>query len=121
MEVALSNTEAEYICISQALRNTIPLMNLLKQIQQKMDQAVHQATLNVRFTLFKDNSGALDIARTPKMRPRTKHVNKIYHHFQEYICCHLIHIEFVSTQDQVADIFTKPLPLALFRKYLMKL
>ena len=73
------------------------------EIQQKMDQAVHQATLNVRCTLFKDNSGALDIARTPKMRPRTKHINIIYHHFQEYVCCHLIHIEFVSTQqDQVA-------------------
>ena len=97
-------------------------MNLLKEIQQKMDQAVHQATLNVRCTLFKYNSGAfLDIARTPKMLPRTKHINIIYHHFQEYICCHLIHIEYVSTQDQVADIFTKPLPLALFRKYRMKL
>ena len=34
---------------------------------------------------FEDNSGALEIARIPKMRTRTKAINVIYHHFREYV------------------------------------
>jgi hypothetical protein len=34
---------------------------------------------------FEDNSGALEIARTHKMRPRTKHINLVYHHFRSFV------------------------------------
>jgi hypothetical protein len=32
---------------------------------------------------FEDSSGALEMAKTPKMRPRTKHMHIKYHHFRE--------------------------------------
>ena len=58
---------------------------------------------------FEDNSGALVIARLPKMRLHTKATNLIYHHFQEYVWLGTIKIYPTSTHDQVADMFTKPL------------
>jgi hypothetical protein len=35
--------------------------------------------------VFEDNSGALELARLPKLRPRSKHINVCYHHFREHI------------------------------------
>ena len=34
---------------------------------------------------FEDNSGALKMGKVPKMRPRTKHLYNVYHHFREKI------------------------------------
>ena len=39
----------------------------------------------VHCTVFEDNSGALELARLPKIRPRTKHINQAYHHFREHV------------------------------------
>ena len=80
----MSTTEAEYVCLSQSLRDAIPLMRLLTEIQQKLDPAV-LAVPAVRSTLFEDNSGALELAHSPKMRPRTKHINIKYHHFRDHV------------------------------------
>jgi hypothetical protein len=66
---------------------------------------------------FEDNSGAFEMARSPKMRPRTKHLNIKYHHFREEVDAGNIIIEQVDTSDQKADIFTKPLGNILFKKF----
>jgi hypothetical protein len=42
-EIALSTTEAEYIALSTALRQTIPLMRLVKEIKEKLDLAIRVA------------------------------------------------------------------------------
>ena len=55
---------------------------------------------------FEDNSGALEITRLPKMRPRTKAINVIYHHFREYVRLGMIKIYPISTHYQVADIYS---------------
>jgi len=65
---------------------------------------------------FEDNSGALELAKTPKMRPRTKHINIKYHHFREHVRTGLISIHKVASENQLADIFTKPLSSSLFIK-----
>ena len=81
-QVALSTTEAEYIAMSQALRNVIPVMNLIQEMREKGFQVI--CTLpSVYCKVFEDNSGALELARLPKLRPRTKHINVCYHHFRE--------------------------------------
>jgi hypothetical protein len=49
------------------------------------------------------------LARLPKLCPRTKHINACYHHFCEHVRIGLIKILPVSTDDQTADILTKPL------------
>jgi hypothetical protein len=67
--------------------------------------------------VFEDNSGALELARMPKLRPRTKHINVCYHHFREHVRLGLITIHPVSTEDQIADILTKPLAQNAFCKH----
>jgi hypothetical protein len=71
--------------------------------------------------VFEDNSGAFEMARSPKMRPRTKHLNIKYHHFPEEVDAGNITIHQVDTAEQWADIFTKPLGHLLFRKFRYKI
>jgi hypothetical protein len=66
---------------------------------------------------FEDNSGALEIARLPKIRPRTKHMNNTYHHFRDYVASGDIEVLPIDTEDQLADMLTKPLPNELFFKF----
>jgi len=51
------------------------------------------------------------------MRPRTKHLNIKYHHFREEVKKGNVSIYYKMTEDQIADIFTKPLPETSFIKF----
>lgn len=115
-ETALSTTEAEFVCLSTALRETIMIMQLLEEMTA---QGVSGLTTKpiVHCKVFEDNLGALEIARIPKMRPRTKHLNVKLHHFREYVESGKISIHAVSTHDQQADMFSKNLSVVLFRKF----
>jgi hypothetical protein len=75
---------------------------------------INQGKPQVHCKVFKDNSGALEMARTPKMRPRTKHMNIKYHHFRDAVEKGLVSIHAISSEDQCANIFTKPLGIELF-------
>ena len=119
-QVALSTTEAEYISLSQALREVIPVINLLTEMKEN-NIATVSAVPNVYCKAFEDNSGALELAKTPKMRPRTKHINLVYHHFREHVCKRIIQLFPIDTTNQLADIFTKPLPRDLFVKFREKI
>jgi hypothetical protein len=68
----------------------------------------------IRCTVFEDNSGALEMARLPKMRPRTKHLCVRLHHFRERVRKGVITIQHVASELQLADVLTKPQPEALF-------
>jgi hypothetical protein len=107
-EIALSSTEAEYVCLSEALRDTIPMMQFLKEIQDRGFK-VPNSTPVVHCRLFEDNSGALELARVPKLRSRTKHMNLKYHHFRSFVRQSLISIHPIGTLEQPADVMTKPL------------
>jgi hypothetical protein len=71
--------------------------------------------------IFEDNSGAIKMAKVPEMRPRTKHINIKYHHFHQYVQSGLLLIHAVSTGDQIADIFTKPLKESAFKLHRLKI
>jgi hypothetical protein len=45
---------------------------------------VRTLPLTVYGTAFGDNSGAIELAKVPKMYPRTKHVNPKNHHFRAH-------------------------------------
>jgi hypothetical protein len=112
-ESTLSSTESEYVALSEAFRVLLPLMDLL-------EEAVHHGVpvelgpATIRCKAFEDNSGALQLARLPKMRHRTRYINIKYHHFREAIAKDRIAIEHVSTTNQLADELTKNLPRDLF-------
>ena len=115
-QVALSTTEAEYIAMSQSLRDVIPVMNLLQEIRER-DYQVICTEPHVYCKVFEDNSGALELARLPKLRPRTKHINVCYHHFREHVRKGLIKIFPIDTKDQIADSLTKALGQNDFQRH----
>jgi hypothetical protein len=74
-QIALLTTEAEYIALSTALRDTILLMNLVQELQGNgFDYSAIKPTIHCK--VFEDNSGALEIATVHKYRPRTNHITR---------------------------------------------
>ena len=116
-EIALSTVEAEYIALSQSLREVICLMQMAQEMKTRDIPLMSAPQTTVMCKAFEDNTGALELAKVPKMRPRTKHINIKYHHFREHVQQGTIKIEHVGTEEQIADIFTKPLPATLFLKH----
>jgi hypothetical protein len=115
-QVALSTTEAEYIAMSQALRNVIPIMNLIQEMREQDFQVICTEPY-VCCKVFEDYSGALGLARLSKLRPRTKHINVCYHHFCEHVRKGLIKIFPIDTKKQIADVLTKPLAQNNFQRH----
>ena len=56
-----------------------------------------------------DNTSAINLSKNPIQHSRTKHI-EIRDHVQKGDCV----LEFVDTKNQLADIFTKPLPKEVF-------
>jgi len=112
-EIALSTTEAEYIALSQAMRDIIPMQTLLAEIAKLTKLKTGKTTAHS--TVFEDNKGCVELVAAPKMRPRTKHIAIKYHHFREHVRRRNIQVQWIDTKSQLADIFTKPLAEPLFR------
>jgi hypothetical protein len=112
METALSTMEAEYIAMSHALRETILVQNLVKEINCIFD--IPNPITDFCVTCHEDNLLAIAIAESFKFTPWTKHGAIKYHHFQSRVQTSFnksgdIKIKYISTKLQLADIFTKPL------------
>jgi hypothetical protein len=112
-EVALSTTEAEYNAMSESLRSVIFLMQLVEEIGGQGWEVV-KTPPTVHCKVYEDNSGALEMSRLPKMRPRTKHLCVKLHHFRESVRQGKITIHKIPSVYQLADIATKPQPEKLF-------
>ena len=115
-EIAMSITESEYTGASYALREAIPVMELLKELQ-KMKIPVPSSKAKVHCRLHEDNSGALTLAKAPAMRSRTKHINVKYHHFRLQVANGSILIEATLSGDQLATFLTKQSTPELFRAH----
>ena len=119
---ALSTTEAEYIALSTACRELIPMLELMKEMFTYHIKS-HPATLKIHCKVFEDNSGGLEMAHSPKLHPCTKHINNAYHNFREYTqpasdgTKPTVAIVPVSTEEQLGDMLTKPLPAPAFIKF----
>ena len=117
---ALSTSEAELIALSTALREVIPLMEVIKEAKAK-GFPIFADSPTVHCKAFEDNSGALEIAKEYRIRPRTKHINIRYHHFRHYVRTKQISIHAIGTEEQIADMLTKPLGEALLTTHRQKL
>jgi len=115
-EIALSTTEAEVVAMSQALRATIPLMEMAKEMQALgFDMTATKPTVHCR--VFEDNSAAIEMATNSKVRPRTKYMGTKWHHFRHHYETGQISILPIKTTDQPADMLTKALPREPFEKH----
>ena len=95
-------------------------MQLIKEMKAR-GYNVCSTTPKVTCKAFEDNEGALELTRFPKMRPRTKHINQIYHHFRHDVSSGKVEMFPISTKEQIGDMFAKPLPMDQFRKLRRKL
>jgi len=115
-EYTLSTAEDEYVALSMSLWDVLPIIFLLDEMKCRNFQVVCTVP-HVYCKVFEDNSGALELARLPKLRPRTKHINVCYHHFREHVRSRKVKIFPVGTKDQTADALTKALPQNTFIRH----
>ena len=78
--------------------------------------SLHINSINptIKCKVYEDNQSTIAIAKASSMLPRTKHIGLKCHHFKQFVLNGLIDIKYVSTEEQVGDIFTKPLPPSAF-------
>ena len=124
--IALSTMEAEYVALSQAMQDLIPIREILKEVlsvvfsvsdtiqyqthSKAFNDVSHPASSVPASKVYEDNAACLKFASTGQLSPRTKHIGVPYHWFRSKVIALDIQILPVSTTDQLADIFTKGLP-----------
>jgi len=119
-QIALSTMEAEYIALSNAMRDLIAIREILKEIativlvnSKATDpnfSAISRTFTVPQSIVHEDNTACLKFANMPKMSPRTKHIAIPYHFFRSKIEELEIKVVGINTNNQLADQFTKGLP-----------
>lgn len=105
--VALSTTEVEYIATCLAGCQLIWLQGILENLKQMQSGPT---------TLFCDNRSAISAIKDPVLHGRTKHVRVRYHFLRELVKEDEIYVEYCPTEEQLPDIFTKPLSEHVFKR-----
>ena len=114
-QFALSSAEAEYLALSTATRYVLSVIYMLEELRAKgLDVKTKP---RIHCTVFEDNSAALEIANVPKMRPRTRHINSVYHHFRNEVASGRLSVVPISTVLQEADVLTKACDERTFRRH----
>ena len=107
-EIALSTSEAEYISLYQALGTVIPLMNLVEELSDIFPIYINKKYLHCK--VFEDNKSCIAMTKSSNFSVRTNHIALKYHHFKSYVDSKRLRIIYTCSEDQLADILTKPLP-----------
>jgi hypothetical protein len=105
--VALSSTESEYVTLCEATTETV----WLRQLLEDMGFAQSEPTETLQ-----DNMATIKIAHGAGTHQRTKHINVKYHYTRQAIIDKVISVEYMPTEDMLADILTKELPRAQFER-----
>ena len=102
--VSLSSTEAEYVAATSSCAQFLWMRQTLKDYSVTCDKV----------PILCDNESAFKISHNLVQHSKTKHI-EIHHHFiRNHIKRGDIEIIYINTQEQLADIFTKPLDEARF-------
>ena len=108
-EIALSTLEAEYIALSQGMREVVSARSMVLELGIKINLDLKGSSTVSK--AWEDNVGTQNLANSkgPLMTTRTKHIGIKYHWFRSKIKPNKIEILRASTDLQRADIFTKGL------------
>jgi hypothetical protein len=104
--VALSSCEAEYIAATTAACQGVWLSRLLGDLLGKKDDIA---------TIFVDNKSAIQLCKNPVFHDRSKHIETRFHFIRECVENGKIDVEYIGTEDQLADILTKALGRVQFQ------
>ena len=83
-ETTLSTMEAEYVALSMAARELLPLRELIIEVCGHNGLKMNEVT-NIHSTIWEDNAGCVILANLelPRMTPRSKHYAVKYHWFRD--------------------------------------
>ncbi|KAJ9567521.1 hypothetical protein OSB04_003487 [Centaurea solstitialis] len=102
--VALSTTEAEYMAVSEAVKEGVWLKGFLGELSERLKVE----------EVFCDNQGAVLLTKDRVLHDRTKHIDIRHHYIREVVARGDLKVVKISTDDNAADMLTKPLPVAKF-------
>ena len=74
-----------------------------------------------KIPIYCDNQSAISMTGNPVHHSLTKHISIRYHFIRDHLMEETIELHFVPTDQQLADIFTKPLAEAVFIKLVNEL
>jgi len=105
--VANSSTEAEYMAVSDCAKQVMWLKQMFKELGLPVD----------KIPICSDNNGAIFLSNNPVQEKRVKHIDIKHHYIRECIEDEEVEVLRVDTDDNTADIFTKPLGAIKFNKF----
>jgi hypothetical protein len=104
-KVSSNTTEAEYRALHDACTECIWLRHILNELGY-----THQGPAIV----FEDNSSTIRVSDNPVSTSKLRHIDTIHHQTREFIADGKIMILKIKTENQLADIMTKPLKSTIF-------
>ena len=102
--VALSTTEAEYMAVAEACKESVWLKGLYAELCQD-DSCIN---------LFCDSQSAIYLTKDQMFHERTKHIDIKYHYVRDVVAQGTLKVCKISTHDNPADMMTKLVPVAKF-------
>ena len=96
--VVLSTTEAEYVAVSEVVKEIKVLFQMLRSMEIKVPLPIKVQV---------DNVGAIWLANKGSVSERTKHVDLRTHFVRDMIKDQVIEINFVKSAENDSDIMTK--------------
>ena len=106
--VALSTTEAEYVALTEATKEALWLQGLVGELGIKQEQV----------QILCDSQSAIYLTKNQMFHEKTKHIDVKLHFLRDIISSGKVMVEKIHTDDNLADIITKPVTTIKFRKCL---
>ena len=106
--ISISTTEAEIMAASLAATEIVFMRNLLTEMGYDMSEPT---------VLWVDNMGAVEITKRRESLARSRHIERRYLKMQEWVAEGKIQVKYINTDENRADMFTKPLDRATFEKH----
>jgi hypothetical protein len=115
-ETALSTMMAEYIALSNSMRDLIPIKSIINEVTDAF--GVKRDKTAFVTTCWEDNAGCLILAnlKEPQTTARSKFYAIKLHWFREQLVPQQIEIKKVGTEFQKADLWTKPFTTQKFEQ-----
>lgn len=110
--VTLSSSEAEYVALSEVCCEVLFVTYILKFLSIKIVYPID---------IMVDNVGAIFLAQNHSVSQRTRHIDVRYHFVRNYIENGIVKINFVRSEENDADLFTKNLKQETYTKHSDKL
>lgn len=108
--VTLSSTESEYCSLTLAAKEAIAMARLLTEMEY--------TDTTEPVTIFEDSKPAIDLTKKPAGADgRTKHIELRWHFIRQAISNGEVKVEWLPTDQQVADGLTKPLDRIKFERF----